>query len=120
MLRLRSCRCRASRPLVEGNADSDPRRFQQQWLRETGSSPWHGDPSGKRWVAPLGLLVISGGQYANTTMPLKAGVTTLGRDGRLNDHKIDDDVGCRSATSASAIKTASSRPPTSIPAMEPS
>jgi hypothetical protein len=43
-------------------------------------------------VAPLGLLVISGGQYANTTLPLKAGVTTLGRDGRANDHKIDDDA----------------------------
>jgi hypothetical protein len=43
-------------------------------------------------VAPLGLLVISSGQYANTTLPLKAGVTTLGRDGRSNDHKIDDEA----------------------------
>jgi hypothetical protein len=43
-------------------------------------------------IAPLGLLVINGGQYANTTLPLKAGVTTLGRDGRVNDHKIDDDA----------------------------
>jgi hypothetical protein len=40
--------------------------------------------------APLALLVIKSGPYANTTLPLKAGVNTLGRDGLVNDHPIDD------------------------------
>jgi hypothetical protein len=39
---------------------------------------------------PLALLVINSGPYANTTLPLKAGVNTLGRDGQVNDHPIDD------------------------------
>jgi hypothetical protein len=39
---------------------------------------------------PLALLIINSGPYANTTLPLKAGVTTLGRDGQVNDHPIDD------------------------------
>jgi pSer/pThr/pTyr-binding forkhead associated (FHA) protein len=39
---------------------------------------------------PLALLIINSGPYANTTLPLKAGVTTLGRDGHVNDHPIDD------------------------------
>jgi pSer/pThr/pTyr-binding forkhead associated (FHA) protein len=40
--------------------------------------------------APLALLIIKSGPYANTTLPLKAGVNTLGRDGVVNDHPIDD------------------------------
>jgi hypothetical protein len=40
--------------------------------------------------APLALLIIRSGPYANTTLPLKAGVNTLGRDGLVNDHPIDD------------------------------
>jgi len=39
---------------------------------------------------PLALLIIKSGPYANTTLPLKAGVNTIGRDGRVNDHPIDD------------------------------
>jgi len=39
---------------------------------------------------PLALLIIKSGPYANTTLPLKEGVNTLGRDGRVNDHPIDD------------------------------
>jgi hypothetical protein len=39
---------------------------------------------------PLALLIIKAGPYANTTLSLKAGVNTIGRDGRVNDHPIDD------------------------------
>jgi FHA domain len=39
---------------------------------------------------PLALLIINSGPYANTTLPLKAGVTTLGRNGQVNDHPVDD------------------------------
>jgi hypothetical protein len=39
---------------------------------------------------PLALLIIKSGPYANTTLSLNAGVSTIGRDGRVNEHPIDD------------------------------
>jgi Inner membrane component of T3SS, cytoplasmic domain len=39
---------------------------------------------------PLAFLAITSGPYANTMLPLHAGMTRLGRDGSLCEHPLDD------------------------------
>jgi DNA segregation ATPase FtsK/SpoIIIE, S-DNA-T family len=43
-------------------------------------------------VTTPGFLAIVSGPYAGTILPLRNGVTRIGRDGRLNDHIIDDEA----------------------------
>lgn len=49
-------------------------------------------PGANENVATPGFLAIVSGPYAGTILPLSSGVTRVGRDGRLNDHVIDDDA----------------------------
>jgi len=37
-----------------------------------------------------GFLAFVSGQYSGTILPLKPDLTRIGRDGRINDHVIDD------------------------------
>jgi hypothetical protein len=90
----------SSSPFGGGSmSSSSPRETLIGGMEPAGLNASAGAPSPKRGTVilsresepqPLALLIIKSGPYANTTLPLKAGVNTVGRDGRVNDHPIDD------------------------------
>lgn len=72
-----------------------PTQFMGKPASSSGSSSGRGD---KRTVLismepepHIAFLVFASGTYRNTTLPLKSGVTRIGR-GSANDHVVDDDA----------------------------
>jgi hypothetical protein len=86
---------------VGGSSASAPSSGRETLVNANGSSARSANPSSSSSRStvilnrdaepePIAFLIIRSGPYANTTLTLKEGVNTLGRDGRANDHAIDD------------------------------